>query len=77
MISKLKTKIFHTNVVMSTLYYLRNTKPRLRIMSSEQSIDYIEKTDCSVARFGEGRRSLGISGIIGGKETISVSVLQI
>lgn len=58
MISKLKTKIFHINVVMSTLYYLRNTKPRLRIMSSEQSIDYIEKTDCSVARFGEGEFEL-------------------
>lgn len=58
MLSKLKTKIFHTNAVMSTLYYLRNTKPRLRIMSAEQSIDYIEKTACSVARFGEGEFEL-------------------
>lgn len=54
MLSKLKTKIFHTNAVMSTLYYLRNTKPRLTIMSPEQTVNYIMKTNCSVARFGEG-----------------------
>lgn len=51
-------RIFPTNLVMSTVYYLKNEKPRLKIMTPQQSIAYIEKTNCSVARFGEGEFEL-------------------
>lgn len=54
MLRKIYSKLFPTNAVMSTAYYLKNAKPRLKIMTPEQSIDYIEKTGCSVARFGDG-----------------------
>lgn len=54
MLKRIYAKIFPTNVVMSTVYYLKNPKPRLKIMTPRKSIEYIEKTGCSVARFGDG-----------------------
>ena len=58
MLNKLKSKLFHTEIGMSTAYYLRNTKPRLDILTAQQTVDYIEKNNCSVARFGEGEFEL-------------------
>ena len=54
MLSKLKTKIFHTEAGMCVAYYLRNEKPQLKILTAEETVDYIEKHHCSVARFGDG-----------------------
>lgn len=54
MLRKLYAKLFATNLVMSAAHYLRNEKPRLKILDSVGTMDYIEKTNCSVARFGEG-----------------------
>lgn len=54
MLNKLKSKIFHAEVGMCTAYYLRNVKPQLKILTAEETVDYIEQHRCSVARFGEG-----------------------
>ncbi len=43
---------------MSAAYYLRNEKPQLEILTPEQTVDYIEKHNCSIARFGEGEFEL-------------------
>lgn len=51
-------KILPANTVLSIVYYLKNEKPRLKIMKPKQSIDYIEAHNCSVARFGEGEFEL-------------------
>lgn len=58
MLKKIYKRIFPTNLVMSTVYHLKNPKPRLKIMTPRKSIKYIEKTRCSVARFGEGEFEL-------------------
>lgn len=54
MLGKLKSKIFNTEAGMCTAYYLRNVKPQLKILTAEETVDYIEKHHCSVARFGDG-----------------------
>lgn len=51
-------KIFPLDIVMSSLYYFRNEKPRLKIMTPQKTIEYIEKNSCSIARFGEGEFEL-------------------
>lgn len=56
--NKLKSKLFRTDAVMSAAYYLRNEKPLLEILTPEQTVDYIEKHNCSIARFGEGEFEL-------------------
>lgn len=58
MLSKLKSKLFHTEIGMSAAYYLRYSKPRLNILTAKQTIDYIKKNKCSVARFGDGEFDL-------------------
>ena len=58
MLNNLKSKLFHTEIGMCAAYYLRNEKPRLEILTPERTVDYIEKHDCSVARFGEGEFEL-------------------
>lgn len=58
MLNKLKSRLFHTEIGMCAAYYLRNEKPRLEILTPEQTVDYIEKYNCSVARFGEGEFEL-------------------
>ncbi len=58
MLDKLKSRLFHTEIGMCAAYYLRNEKPRLKILTPEQTVDYIEKHNCSVARFGEGEFEL-------------------
>ena len=54
MLDKLKSRLFHTEIGMCAAYCLRNEKPRLNILTAKQTIDYIEKNNCSIARFGEG-----------------------
>ena len=54
MLSKIKSKIFHTEAGMCIAYFLRNAKPRMKILSAEKTIAYIEQHHCSVARFGDG-----------------------
>lgn len=54
MIRKLKNKLSHTEVGMCTAYYLRNVKSQLKILTAEETVDYIEQHYCSVARFGDG-----------------------
>ena len=51
-------KIISLNLVMSSLYCFRNEKPRLKIMTPQKTIEYIEKNSCSIARFGEGEFEL-------------------
>lgn len=51
-------RIFPSNLVMSSRYKKLNEKPPLKIMTASQTLDYIEKTECSVARFGEGEFEL-------------------
>lgn len=51
-------KILPESTVLSYSYMLRNKKPRLKIMTQEESISYIEKTGCSIARFGDGEFEL-------------------
>lgn len=54
MLKKIKMRIFNTHLGMSIIHYFRNNSPKLKVMNSKDSINYILKTNCSVARFGEG-----------------------
>lgn len=54
MLSKVKNKLLHNEVGMCSAYCLRNTKPKLKILSAEKTLAYIEKYQCSLARFGDG-----------------------
>lgn len=50
--------IYASDPVMNAIYRHRNRNYRLNILTSEETIDHILKTDCSVARFGEGEFEL-------------------
>lgn len=58
----LYNRLFPLDAVMSTVHHMKNPKPRLKIMNPVESIDYIRKTGCSVARFGEGEFELILGG---------------
>lgn len=51
-------KIYASDLVMNAIYRHQNRDYRLDILSSEDTIDYILKTNCSIARFGEGEFEL-------------------
>lgn len=51
-------KIYASDFIMNSIYRHNNKDYRLNIMTAEESIDYILKTNCSVARFGEGEFEL-------------------
>ena len=53
-IIRLYEKIYASAPVMNLLYFWNNRNYRLKIMTSEESIRYILKANCSIARFGEG-----------------------
>lgn len=63
-------RIYASDLVMNAIYRHQNRKYRLDILSSEETIDYILQTNCSVARFGDGEfemvlqpdRDLGFQG---------------
>lgn len=46
--------VYASDLVMNAVYRHLNRAYRLNIRSSEETIDYILKTDCSIARFGDG-----------------------
>lgn len=61
MLNALKSKLYHTNIVMSMVHYTRNEKPRLKILTPQQTIEYIEQQHCSIARFGDGEFDMILS----------------
>lgn len=58
MIKRIGRKILPESTVLVYSYERKNEKPHLAIMNAEATIAYIEKTGCSVARFGEGEFEL-------------------
>lgn len=56
--SKVASKMLQTDFGMSLIYRLKNEKPNLKIMNPQETLDYVEKHQCSVARFGEGEFEL-------------------
>lgn len=51
-------KIYAADLVMNAIYRHQNRAHRLDIRSSEDTIEHILKTNCSIARFGEGEFEL-------------------
>lgn len=51
-------KIYASNLVMNTIYRWKNKDYPLDILTSEKTIEHILKTNCSIARFGEGEFEL-------------------
>lgn len=51
-------KFYVSNFVMNAIYHYHNRNYRLNILSAEKTLDHILKTECSVARFGEGEFEL-------------------
>lgn len=51
-------KIYASDFVMNTIYRYQNRNYRLNILPSEETIEHILNTNCSVARFGEGEFEL-------------------
>lgn len=50
--------LFPSDIIMSYKYKKLNKNPTLNVMDAAQTLDYIMKTNCSVARFGEGEFEL-------------------
>ena len=46
--------IYASDLVMNAIYRRQNKNHRLNILSSEETIEHILKTRCSIARFGDG-----------------------
>lgn len=46
--------IYTSNFVLNAIYRYQNRAYRLKILSSEETIDHILKSNCSIARFGDG-----------------------
>lgn len=51
-------KIYASDLVMNTIYRHQNRNDILNILTSEESIERILESNCSVARFGEGELEL-------------------
>ena len=51
-------KIYAFDLVMNAIYRRQNRNDRLEILTSEETIAHILKTNCSAARFGEGEFEL-------------------
>lgn len=51
-------KIYASDRVMNAVYRRNNKDYQLNIMTSEETIEYILKSNCSIARFGEGEFEL-------------------
>ena len=51
-------KIYASDLVLNAVYRRQNKHHRLNIFTSEETIAHILKTNCSVARFGEGEFEL-------------------
>lgn len=47
-------KIYASDFIMNFIYHWKNRGYHLNIMTSEETIAYILKSKCSIARFGEG-----------------------
>lgn len=47
-------KVYASELVMNAVYSWNNKGHRLNIMTSEETIQHILKTNCSIARFGDG-----------------------
>lgn len=62
--------IYASDLVMNAIYRRQNKNHRLNILSSEETIEHILKTHCSITRFGDGEfemvlqpdRDLGFQG---------------
>lgn len=51
-------KIYASDPVMNAVYRRNNKDYQLNIMTSEETIEYILKSNCSIARFGDGEFEL-------------------
>lgn len=51
-------KFYVSNFVMNAIYHYQNRNYKLNILSAEKTLEYILRTECSVARFGEGEFEL-------------------
>lgn len=51
-------KIYASDRVMNAVYRRNNKDYQLNILTSEETIEYILKSNCSIARFGEGEFEL-------------------
>lgn len=51
-------KFYVSDLGLSTIYQWKNRKEHLHILTTEKTIKYILKHNCSVARFGEGEFEL-------------------
>lgn len=52
------SKILPERTVLCWSHYLKNQKPKLKILKATDTINYIKSHNCSVARFGEGEFEL-------------------
>lgn len=50
--------VYTSDFILNAVYHYRNRAYRLSIMNADKTIEYILKTGCSVARFGEGEFEL-------------------
>lgn len=50
--------IYTSDLIINAIYRHKHKAHRLNILTSEETIDHILRTDCSVARFGEGEFEL-------------------
>lgn len=51
-------RIYTSNTVLSIVYWWKNRHHRLHIMKARETIAYIRKNHCSIARFGDGEFEL-------------------
>lgn len=55
---RLWERIYASDLVLSTVYRRKHRHHRLRIMTPEDTIQYILRNSCSIARFGDGEFGL-------------------
>lgn len=58
MLVEIYEKVYASNFVMNVIYRYQHRNYRLNILSAEETLEHILKTECSVARFGEGEFEL-------------------
>lgn len=51
-------KIYESELFMSSIYYFNYRKQKISILSPLETIEYINKTNCSISRFGDGEFEL-------------------
>ncbi len=52
--SVIANQLIKTDAGISLIYERKNEDPHVKIMNAQETMDYIERTNCSIARFGDG-----------------------